>query len=146
MLKNAERFRGDVRTSVIDNGGGVYNHNLYFEILSPSSNAASPHGNLGKAINRDFGSFDKFKEEFNNCAKKVFGSGYTFLVKDSRGFLKIVDTPDQITPITCGLCPLLPFDLWEHAYYLQYLNRRDEYIENLWKIINWNKVQECYMQ
>lgn len=144
LLKNTGKLSPDVQTSVLHNGGGVYNHNLYFEILSPPLQSRPPRGRLADAISRDFGSFEAFKEQFTACTQKVFGSGWTFLVKDSGGALKIFNTPNQITPLPYGLCPIILFDLWEHAYYLQYQNRRNEYVQNLWNIINWEKAEECY--
>ena len=131
----------DIRLAVQNNGGGYFNHALYFSILK-INNDQLPNGNLGDAINEDFGSFDAFKEEFANAAANHFGSGWVWLIVTNEG-LEIVSTPNQDTPLNQGI-PILNIDVWEHAYYLNYQNRRLDYIEAFFSIINWVKVTELY--
>jgi Fe-Mn family superoxide dismutase len=134
--------------AVRNNGGGHYNHTLFWESLSPKGGGA-PGGALAAAINATFGSFDKFKEAFNSEAKSRFGSGWAWLSVDKRGKLFISSTPNQDNPLMGRLVkqtgtPLLGLDVWEHAYYLKYQNRRPDYITAFWNVIDWNKVAERY--
>lgn len=128
-----------------NNAGGYYNHKLFWELLSPEKTLMSE--NLENAINRDFGSIDSFKESFTKSALGRFGSGWAWLCKKDDGTLAIVSTGNQDNPLMPGIeggSPILGLDVWEHAYYLKYQNRRAEYIENFWNIINWEKVSELY--
>ena len=127
---------------IINNAGGVYNHNLYWEELIPGG-SSEPTGALKEAIDKAFGSFEKFKEEFENAGKSRFGSGWAWLVKDGND-LKIVSTANQDCPLTDGLVPLLGNDVWEHAYYLDYKNARAKYLTEFWKIVNWDIVAERF--
>lgn len=142
LLKDLNSVPENIRTAVRNNGGGYVNHNLFWEILTPNSKP-QPEGELLEKINEVFGSFEKFKEEFSNVAVTIFGSGWAWLTLDS-GNLKIESTANQDNPLSEGRIPILGLDVWEHAYYLKYQNKRPEYIENFFKIINWDKVLELY--
>jgi Fe-Mn family superoxide dismutase len=129
-----------IRTAVRNNGGGVWNHNLFWECLGPKAGGA-PVGNLAKAITAKFGSFDTFKEKFNAAALGRFGSGWVWLLKTADGGVDITSTANQDTPISEGKTPVLTLDVWEHAYYLKYQNRRPEYVTNWWNVVNWEKAE-----
>ena len=124
---------------IFNNAAQVYNHTFYWNCLKPGGGGI-PGGELGKVINEFFGSFDKFKEEFSKAAATLFGSGWAWLVKDAYGNLEIVQTSNAGCPITSGLKPLLTCDVWEHAYYLDKQNARPAYIEDFWKLVDWNAV------
>ena len=143
MLKDLNSIPEEIRQGVINNGGGVLNHNLYFSILSPNPKK-EPEGCLLGAINKSFGNVDNLKKKLSDASINQFGSGYGFLVKDSKGKLYIKQTPNQITPLSFGYTPLLNIDVWEHAYYLKYKNLRADYVKNIWNIINWAKIEELY--
>lgn len=122
---------------LFNNAAQVYNHTFYWNCLSPNGGGA-PAGAIASEIDATFGSFDKFKEEFSNAAATNFGSGWTWLVKDSSGALKVINTDDAGCPITDGLTPLLTLDVWEHAYYIDFRNARPKYIETFWsELVNW---------
>jgi len=128
---------------VRNNGGGFYNHNLFWTIMKPSGGGL-PAGDMSNAINKFFGSFESFREKFNNAAMTRFGSGWAWLVKNANGELSIASTPNQDNPLmdvseSKGV-PILGLDVWEHAYYLKYQNRRNEYIDAFWNVINWDEV------
>jgi Fe-Mn family superoxide dismutase len=127
-----------IRTAVRNNGGGHANHSLFWTIMSPSG-GGSPSGELGAAINGTFGSFDNFKQEFSNAATTRFGSGWAWL-SVGQGKLTVESTPNQDTPLSEGRTPLLGLDVWEHAYYLHYQNRRPDYIAAFWNVIHWGEV------
>ena len=133
-------------TAVRNNGGGYYNHNLFWKVMSPTG-GGKPSGELGEAINSEFGSFDKFQEEFNNAAATRFGSGWAWLVKDGNK-LVIGSTPNQDNPLMdiseLKGTPILGLDVWEHAYYLKYQNKRPEYISAFWNVINWDEVAKRF--
>ena len=141
IVKNLNSVPDDIRTAVQNNGGGHYNHSLFWELLTP--NASEPSGEVVDAISSTFGSLDKFKEEFAAAAAGRFGSGWAWLVVDN-GQLAIVSTPNQDNPISEGKLPILGSDVWEHAYYLNYQNRRPDYINAFWNVVNWDKVNELY--
>lgn len=143
LLKNINALPFSIQTSVKNNGGGVYNHKLYFSIMGPP-NDEKPFGNLGNAMTRQFGTYDDFKTKFKQSALSVFGSGYAWLVIDRMKRLKIITTANQDTPLPMGYCPILLIDVWEHAYYLKYHNRRDEYIDSWFHIINWDAAEKNY--
>lgn len=134
-------------TAVRNNGGGYYNHCLFWEVMSPNG-GGEPTGELADAINSDLGGFDKFKETFNQAAASRFGSGWAWLIVTSDGKLKVTSTPNQDNPLMPFAddkgTPVLGIDVWEHAYYLHYQNRRPDYINAFWNVINWNKVSENY--
>ncbi len=129
-------------TAVRNNGGGYANHNLFWEIMGPNG-GGSPSGDLSEAIERDFGSFDSFKEQFESAATGRFGSGWAWLVVNA-GKLEVMSTPNQDSPLMEGKTPILGLDVWEHAYYLKYQNKRPEYVSNFWNVVNWDKVAEYY--
>jgi Fe-Mn family superoxide dismutase len=132
--------------AVRNNGGGYYNHSLFWKILSPEG-GGEPHGELLEAINKSFGSFDNFRNEFSNAAAGVFGSGWAWLIKTNGG-LKVTSTPNQDNPLmdlaVVKGTPILGLDVWEHAYYLKYQNRRPEYISAFWNIVSWDEVAKRY--
>jgi Fe-Mn family superoxide dismutase len=129
-------------TAVRNNGGGYYNHSLFWQAMSPNG-GGQPSGALGDAINRDFGSFEAFKDAFSQAAATRFGSGWAWLVVDG-GKLAVTSTPNQDSPIMEGKTPLLGIDVWEHAYYLKYQNRRADYISAWWNVVNWDYVAELF--
>ncbi|MCO6474976.1 MAG: superoxide dismutase [Phaeodactylibacter sp.] len=136
-------------TAVRNNGGGYWNHKLFWEIMSPDGGGQpSERMNIHKAITRDFGSFDKFKEEFSNAAGTRFGSGWAWLCVDKKDKLFITSTPNQDNPLMDLAekkgTPILGLDVWEHAYYLNYQNRRPDYISAFWNVINWDQVTKNY--
>ena len=135
-MSNLDAIPEDIRTAVRNNGGGYYHHNLFWEMISPDG-GGNPEGEIAKAINETFGSFESFKEQFTNEATTHFASGWTWLVKGADGKLSILSTSNQDSPISSGLKPLLGIDTWEHAYYIKYQNRRPEFIEAWWNVINW---------
>ncbi len=143
VLKRITEVPEDKRQAVINNGGGYANHKLFWEILSPNG-GGEPDGELASAIDSTFGSFEKFKETFSNSSAGQFGSGWGWLCVDKKGDLKVVSTPNQDSPYMNGLTPILGLDVWEHAYYLNYQNRRPDYINSFWNIVNWEKVAENY--
>ena len=131
----------DIRQGVRNNAGGVYNHDLYFKIMAPTP-ASTPSGDLAGAITRDFGDLQALKDAMKAAALGQFGSGWAWLVFDREGRLSVRKTANQDTPLP--LCPLLACDVWEHAYYLQYQNRRAEYFENWWQLVDWPQLTETY--
>ncbi len=133
---------GALPTAVRNHGGGFYNHNLFWQMMSPQGGGA-PRGDLATAINQAFGNFDTFKEQFSKTAAGVFGSGWAWLVL-ANGRLEISGTPNQDSPLMEGKTPILGLDVWEHAYYLKYQNRRPEYIAAWWNVVNWDYVAELY--
>lgn len=143
MLSNLENLPAAARTPVRNNGGGVYNHELYFDSMK-SPVGQEPAGELAEAIKRDFGSYQQWKEQMKQAAVTKFGSGWAWLVADKAGKLSIVQTANQDVPDFAEYTPLLLVDVWEHAYYLQYQNRRADYVEGWFGLINWRKVQKKY--
>jgi Fe-Mn family superoxide dismutase len=141
VLKNLGSL-GDKATGVRNQAGGHYNHSLFWEWMSPNGGGA-PDGDLGSAINSAFGSFDDFKAQFKDAGVKRFGSGWAWLIHDGSG-LAIVSTANQDNPISDGNTPLLGVDVWEHAYYLNYQNRRPDYLDAWWNVVNWAKVAEGF--
>jgi Fe-Mn family superoxide dismutase len=137
---------GSHGAAIRNNGGGYYNHNLFWEVMSPSGGGV-PEGDLLQAMNKAFGSFDEFKSEFSHAAATRFGSGWAWLVKTDSGLL-VSSTPNQDNPLMDVADikgkPVLGLDVWEHAYYLQYQNRRPEYIEAFWNVINWDEVRKRF--
>ena len=142
VVANLGQLPQDKQGPVRNNGGGHYNHSLFWEWLSPDG-GGEPSGELGDAISSKFGSFDEFKEQFEANGVAQFGSGWTWLVHDGSG-LAVVSTANQDNPLTDGKTPLLGIDVWEHAYYLKYQNRRPDYLDAIWNVVNWNKVAEGY--
>lgn len=130
--------------AIFNNAGQVLNHTLYFLQFAPKPEKKEPSGKLAEAIKRDFGSFDHFKKEFNAASTALFGSGWSWLAADKNGKLILTKEPNGSNPIRNGLTPLLGFDVWEHAYYLDYQNRRADHVDALWDIIDWNVVEGRY--
>ncbi|MFA5926690.1 MAG: superoxide dismutase [Patescibacteria group bacterium] len=140
LLKNIEQLPEDIGLAVRNHGGGFYNHNLFWAMMASEGEGGHPEGKLLEAIERDFGNFEKFREEFTSTALNHFGSGWAWLVKGVDGKLKVYSLSNQDTPIGAGDRPLLTLDVWEHAYYLKYKNKRADFIEAWWNIVNWNEV------
>jgi superoxide dismutase, Fe-Mn family len=143
ILADLDAVPEDIRTAVRNNGGGFYNHNIFWQVMSPNG-GGQPSGELGDAINAKFGSYDGFKEAFKAAATGQFGSGWAWLVVDGSGNLEVVSTPNQDNPISDGKTPILGLDVWEHAYYLNYQNKRGDYVDAFFNVINWDKVTEMY--
>ena len=143
ILKNLSAVPEGIRTAVRNNGGGYYNHNLFWEVMTPSG-SATPVDDLAKAIDAEFGSFDAFKEKFSAAAATRFGSGWAWLVVGADKKLKVYSTANQDSPLSEGDTPLLPLDVWEHAYYLNYQNRRPDYIKAFWSVVNWSYLESLY--
>ena len=139
LIKDLGAVPEDIRPAVRNNGGGHVNHSLFWEILTPGG-AAAPTGALADAIDATFGSFDAFKTAFNDAGVKRFGSGWVWLVKGADGKLAIVSTANQDNPVSEGHFPIFGNDVWEHAYYLKYQNRRPEYLGAFWNVVNWDIV------
>ena len=142
VVANLSQIPDDKRTAVRNNGGGHYNHSLFWEWLSPDG-GGEPDGALADAIGSAFGSFGDFQEQLKNAGVNQFGSGWAWLVHDGSG-LAVLSTPNQDNPITDGKTPLFGVDVWEHAYYLKYQNRRPDYLDAVWNVVNWAKVAEGY--
>jgi Fe-Mn family superoxide dismutase len=142
LLSDLNAVPEDIRTVVRNHGGGTWNHNLFWEIMAPKAGGI-PKGDLAKAIEAAFGGFEGFKAEFEKSANGRFGSGWAWLVKKGSG-LAIVSTPNQDNPMSDGMTPILGLDVWEHAYYLKYQNRRAEYVGNWWNVVNWDEVARRY--
>ncbi len=142
LISNMDAVPESIRTAVRNNGGGHANHSLFWEILSPNGGGA-PSGALADDINNTFGSFDNFKAEFTKAATTRFGSGWAWLVVDG-GKLAVTSTPNQDSPIMEGKTPILGLDVWEHAYYLKYQNKRPDYIGAFWNVVNWDEVSKRY--
>jgi len=142
-----ENFRlpFQMQTTIWNNAGGVYNHNLYFNLMERPT-GKQPGGKLIDAIAASYGTMEKFQDQFKKCALAQFGSGYAWLVADCHGRLKILNTLNQDTPLPRGFCPVLLVDVWEHAYYLQYQNRRDEYLDAFLHLVNWEAAEENYLR
>lgn len=142
ILKSLDDLPEDIKKAVRNNGGGHYNHSLFWDMMSPNS-GGKPEGEIAKKIEEDLGGFDKFKEEFKKAALGQFGSGWAWLVLDN-GKLAVTATPNQDNPISQGKKPILGIDVWEHAYYLKYTNKRADYIDSWWNIVDWKKIEEIY--
>jgi Fe-Mn family superoxide dismutase len=142
LLKDLGQVPEERRQAVINHGGGHYNHLVYWETMTPGG-AKEPQGELAKAIDDVFGSFEKFKEAFEKAGAGQFGSGWAWLVMD-KGELKIVQSSNQDSPVSKGMTPLLVNDVWEHAYYLKYQNRRADYLKEWWGLVNWDVVADRY--
>lgn len=145
VLQRINEVPEDIRQTVINNGGGYANHKLFWTILSPNG-GGKPTGNIGDAINKEFGNFDNFQESFNNAATGQFGSGWAWLCVKSDGGLIVLSTANQDSPYMNGLTPILGVDVWEHAYYLKYQNQRGSYVENFWNLVNWDQVNKYFLE
>lgn len=143
ILRNIQQVPEGIRTAVRNNGGGHLNHTLFWDWIAPGGSKA-PSGALADEINVTFGSFDAFKEKFNSAAVTRFGSGWAWLVVDGNKKLQVLSTANQDSPLMDGVNPILGLDVWEHAYYLKYQNRRPEYVQNFWNAVNWDFVNSLY--
>ena len=143
ILSNMDAVPASIKTAVQNNGGGYANHNLFWEIMGPNG-GGEPSGELADAISSAFGSFDAFKEKFSAAGGSRFGSGWAWLVVKNDGSLDVYSTANQDSPYMQGDTPILGLDVWEHAYYLNYQNRRPDYVSAWWNVVNWGKVAEKY--
>ena len=143
LLGNLDAVPEGIRTAVRNNGGGTYNHTMFWELMKPDG-GGQPRGKVSEAIKQNFDTFDSFQEQFNSAAKTRFGSGWAWLSVDSDGKLVISSTANQDSPLSHGLTPIFGLDVWEHAYYLKYQNRRPDYINAWWHVINWEQVEQNY--
>ncbi len=142
VVANLDQLPEDKRTPVRNNAGGHANHSFFWQVMGPDG-GGEPSGALADAINEKFGSFDSFKEEFKNAGIGQFGSGWAWLVHDGTG-IAITSTPNQDSPLTDGQTPLLGVDVWEHAYYLNYQNKRPDYLDAFWNVVNWSEVSSRF--
>lgn len=143
VIQSLDKVPESVRTAVRNNAGGHYNHSRFWEMMGPGK-GGSPAGELGEAITKKFGGFDKFQEQFSAAGVGRFGSGWAWLIKGKDGGLEIVSTPNQDSPKMEGKHVLLGVDVWEHAYYLKYQNKRADYIKNWWNVVNWDFVADRF--
>lgn len=143
LLSDLSSIPEGIRTAVRNNGGGHANHSLFWEVIGPNGGGA-PTGALAEAIDKELGGFDKFKEDFAKAATTRFGSGWAWLVVGKDGKLAVTSTPNQDSPISEGLTPILGLDVWEHAYYLKFQNKRPDYIASFWNVVNWDEVSKRY--
>lgn len=143
IISNLDALPEGVRTAVRNNGGGHVNHTLFWEIMTPGGSTA-PTGALAAAITSTFGDLDTLKKQVNEAATKRFGSGWSWLVADSNGNLSVTSTPNQDNPLMEGKTPILGVDVWEHAYYLKYQNKRPDYLAAWWNTVNWDEVGKRY--
>ena len=143
LANNCAIVPENIRTAVRNNGGGHINHSMFWQIMGPKAGGA-PSGKLGDAINTAFGSFDAFKEKINTAATTRFGSGWAWLVKNSAGALEVYSTANQDSPVMEGKQPVMGIDVWEHAYYLKYQNRRPDYCGAWWNVVNWAEVAKRF--
>ncbi len=143
LLEDVDQLPEDIRQAVINNGGGAINHALFWEVLAPVD-STKLDGPLKEAIDEAFGSYDEFVTKFSDAAKTRFGSGWAWLVVNKDKKLEVISTANQDSPVSLGLVPILGLDVWEHAYYLKYQNRRPEYVSEFFKVVNWDKVAELY--
>jgi Fe-Mn family superoxide dismutase len=139
LLRNFDRVPDDIKTAVRNNGGGHANHSLFWQIMGPGA-GGEPTGAIGDAIKTAFGGFSEFREKFANAGKGRFGSGWVWLVTGGDGAVQLTDTPNQDSPLMSGQTPILGLDVWEHAYYLKYQNRRPDYIDAWWNVVRWDEV------
>jgi len=145
LIRDLSSVPEDIRTAVRNNGGGHVNHTMFWQIMKPNG-GGEPTGALASAIQDTFGSFDAFKAAFNDVGVKRFGSGWAWLVLDRNGKLSVTSTANQDNPQTDGLHPVMGNDVWEHAYYLKYQNRRPDYLNAWWNVVNWEEVARRYEQ
>jgi len=145
LLRNINQVPENIRTALRNNAGGHSNHSMFWTIMKPNG-GGEPTGELATAIQQAFGSFDAFKTAFNDAGTKRFGSGWAWLVLDSSGKLQVISTANQDSPLMDGLYPVMGNDVWEHAYYLKYQNRRPEYLNAWWNVVNWDEVARRYAQ
>ena len=143
LLRDLNAIPEDIRTTVRNNGGGHANHTMFWKIMKPKG-GGDPTGEISQALSKAFGQFKEFQKQFNDAGLKQFGSGWVWVAGNSKGGLQIVTTPNQDNPISQGLYPVFGNDVWEHAYYLKYNNRRGEYLEAWWNVANWEEINQRY--
>lgn len=143
LLSNLEDVPEGIRTEIRNNGGGELNHSMFWSMMKKNG-GGEPHGKIAEAITKRFGNFLTFKEQFDTAAKKRFGSGWAWLSLNKKGDLVIGLTANQDTPFSEGLVPIMGLDVWEHAYYLKYQNRRVDYIQAWWHVVNWEQIEENF--
>ena len=143
LIADLSMVPDDIRTAIRNNAGGHSNHSFFWTVMGPNA-GGTPKGDVADAINKKFGSFDNFKAEFAKAATTRFGSGWAWLCVDGKGELTVTSTANQDSPISDKLKPILGLDVWEHAYYLKYQNRRPDYVTAFWSVVNWDKVSEYY--
>lgn len=141
LLKDLQNVPEPVRAAVRNNGGGHVNHAMFWKIMSPKA-GGPPTGAIADVIKNTFGDFNAFKEKLNDAGLKQFGSGWTWLVRDQGGKLQVVSTPNQDSPLSQGFYPIMGIDVWEHAYYLKYNNRRGDYLKEWWNVVNWAEINK----
>jgi superoxide dismutase, Fe-Mn family len=145
LLKDLNKIPEDVRMAFKNHGGGVANHSMFWMIMGPKK-GGEPKGELKKAIDKSFGSFGVFKEKFSAAAMTRFGSGWAWLVVNKNKELEVYNLPNQDSPLSEGKVPILNLDVWEHAYYLKYQNRRKDFVDNFWNVINWDEVERRFKE
>ncbi len=145
LLRRINEVPESIRTAVRNNGGGHVNHTMFWQIMKPNG-GGEPTGDLASAIQQAFGSFDQLKAALNDAGLKRFGSGWTWLVLNANGQLQVVSTANQDSPLMDGLYPVMGNDVWEHAYYLKYQNRRADYLNAWWNVVNWDEIARRYQQ
>jgi superoxide dismutase, Fe-Mn family len=145
LISRINEVPENIRTAVRNNGGGHINHSMFWQIMGPKAGGA-PSGELATAINQAFGTFDQFKAAFKDAGVKRFGSGWAWLVLDKSGKLQVISTANQDSPLMDGLHPIIGNDVWEHAYYLKYQNKRPDYLEAWWNVVNWDAAAKRYTQ
>jgi Fe-Mn family superoxide dismutase len=143
LMRRINEVPENIRTAVRNNGGGHVNHTMFWQIMKPNG-GGEPSGALAQAISQTFGSFDQFKAAFNDAGAKRFGSGWVWLVLDNSGKLQVISTANQDSPFMEGLFPIMGNDVWEHAYYLKYQNRRADYLNAWWNVVNWDEIAKRY--
>ena len=143
LIKGLDNVPEAIRTAVRNNGGGHVNHSMFWSIMGPNA-GGEPNGAIADAIKSTFGDFNAFKEKFNDAGVKQFGSGWAWLVRDNGGKLQIMSTPNQDNPMSQGFSPIMGNDVWEHAYYLKYQNRRPDYLAAWWSVVNWGEVAKRF--
>ncbi len=143
LVRRINEVPESIRTAVRNNAGGHVNHSMFWQIMKPNG-GGEPTGELGSAIQQAFGSFDQFKAAFNDAGVKRFGSGWTWLVLDRSGKLQVISTANQDSPMMDGMFPVMGNDVWEHAYYLKYQNRRPDYLAAWWNVVNWDEIAHRY--
>lgn len=143
LIQHLDKVPGAAKQAVINNGGGHVNHSLFWQMMAPNAGGA-PSGDVAKAIDAKFGNFEKFQAAMSEAAMKRFGSGWAWLVHNKDGSVEVISTANQDSPLMAGQHPLLGIDVWEHAYYLKYQNRRADYVKAWWNVVNWNYVNELH--
>jgi len=143
LIKDLNNLPQDIVSAVRNNGGGHVNHTMFWQIMAPNA-GAEPTGPIADAIRENFGDFESFKQRFNDAGTKQFGSGWVWLVRTSDGKIEITSTPNQDSPMTSGHIPIMGNDVWEHAYYLKYQNKRAEYLKQWWNVVNWDEINKRF--